>query len=138
MLSGYATGGQFGLPLASALAGVSTAALVLRGSPRAAGPLGVPIVGLFSLLVIGHFFGELTSAHAILLFCAPLLGWLPELPFVRRLPPWTLGLIRVILVGILVSAVVLHAHSRFAENPGTASPAPGDEPSLEDYMDSGK
>ena len=32
MLSGYATGGQIGLPLASALAGVTAAALVLRRS----------------------------------------------------------------------------------------------------------
>ena len=39
------------------------------------------MVGLFSLLVIGHFFGELTTAHAILLLFAPLLGWLPELPY---------------------------------------------------------
>ena len=38
----------------------------------------MPIVGLFSLLVIGRFFGELTSAHAIVLFCAPLAGLAPR------------------------------------------------------------
>ena len=91
MLSGYATGGQVGLPLAAALMGTMAATLVLTRSSRGTGPLGVPIVGLFSLLVIGRFFGELTSAHAILLFCAPLLGWLPELPYVRRLPSWPAG-----------------------------------------------
>ena len=81
MLSGYATGGQVGLPLAAAIMGATAAMLVLTRSSRGTGPLGVPIIGLFSLLVIGRFFGELTSVHAILLFCAPLLGWLPELPY---------------------------------------------------------
>ena len=102
MLSGYASGGQVGLPLAAALMGVTAAALVLtRKTPRT-GPLGVAIVGLFSLLVIGRFFGELTSAHAIVLLCAPLLGWSTELPYVRRLPSWARGLARVILVAVVV------------------------------------
>ena len=79
MLSGYSTGGQVGLPLAAALLGSTVAAAVLpRSSPKTA-QLGVPIVGLFSLLVIGRFFGQLTTAHAILLVFAPLLAWIPEL-----------------------------------------------------------
>jgi hypothetical protein len=137
MLSGYATGGQVGLPLASALAGASTAAVVLRRSRRAAGLLGVPVVGLFSLLVIGHYFGELSPAHALLLLCAPLLGWLPEFPFSRRLPPWTRGLFRVIVVGILVFAVVLHAHTKFVDNSNPGSPTEGAEPTFEYDMNPG-
>ena len=74
MLSGYATGGQVGLPLAAAIIGATAAMLVLTRTSRGTGPLGVPIIGLFSLLVIGRFFGELTSAHAIVLFCAPVAG----------------------------------------------------------------
>ena len=138
MLSGYATGGQVGLPLAAALMGATGAALILaRLSPRT-GPLGVAIVGLFSLLVIGRFFGELTSVHAVLLFCAPLLGWLPELPYVRRLPPWARGLARVILVGIVVSAVLISAQRKFSHDfqpPGNVGPK---EPSAEDYLNFGK
>jgi hypothetical protein len=138
MLSGYATGGQVGLPLAAALMGAISAGFVLaRGSPRT-GPLGVAIVALFSLLVIGRFFGELTSAHAVLLFCAPLLGWLPELPYVRRLPPWAHGLAHVILVGFVVSAVLVSAQRKFNHDfqaPGEAGPK---EPSVQDYMDFGK
>ena len=81
MLSRYASGGQIGLPMAAGLLGASVAALVLPGPSRGTGPIGVAVVGLFSLLVIGHFFGELTTAHAILLLCTPLLGWLPELRY---------------------------------------------------------
>ncbi len=138
MLSGYATGGQIGLPLAAALLGATLAALILPRSPCAAGPLGVGLVVLFSLLVIGRFFGDLSSAHAVLLFCAPLVGWLPELPYVRRLPAWARGLARVILAAVLVSAVVLDAQRRFVENSQSASPAEPGEASMQDYMDFGK
>ena len=138
MLSGYASGGQIGLPLAAALLGASVAALVLPGSSRGTGPIGVAVVGLFSLLVIGHFFGQLTTAHASLLLCAPLLGWLPELPYLRRLPPWARGLARVILAGALVSAVVVHAQKKFVENFRSPSGSAAKEPSIQDYMDFGR
>jgi len=121
MLSGYATGGQVGLPLAAALLGAAAAALVLPRATRATGPIGVAVVGLFSLLVIGRFFGQLTSAHAVLLCCAPLLGWLPELPYLRRLPPWARGLARVILVGLVVAAVVVDAQRKFVEDSEASS-----------------
>ena len=89
MLSGYASGGQIGLPLAMRLAAAGlAAAFVLPPSSRNDAPLGVAIVGLFSLLVIGHFFGQLTTAHAALLLFAPLLGSLPEIPYLRGLPTW--------------------------------------------------
>ena len=138
MLSGYATGGQVGLPLAAALMGATAAALVLTRASRATGPLGVPIVGLFSLLVIGRFFGELTSVHAILFFCAPLLGWLPELPYLRRLPSWARGLARVILVGRGLGrrrSCTEKVRSRLSIPVGDAG---SKEPSVQDYMNFGK
>ena len=118
--------------------GGRVAVLVLPRSSRATGPIGVAIVALFSLLVIGRFFGQLTSAHAILLFCAPLLGWLPELPYLRRLPPWTRGLARVILVGALVSVVVVDAQRKFVEDSKAPSGSEPNEPSIQDYMDFGR
>jgi hypothetical protein len=138
MLSGYASGGQIGLPLAAALLGASVAALVLPATSRGIGPIGVAVVGLYSLLVIGHFFGRLTTANALLLMFAPLLGWLPELPYARRLPPWARGVSRLILVGALVSAVVVHAQMRFAEDFRSPSGPPTKEPSIQDYMDFGQ
>jgi hypothetical protein len=138
MLSGYASGGQIGLPLAAALLGASVAALVLPGPSRGSGPIGVAVVGLFSLLVIGHFFGQLTTTNAILLFCAPLLGWLPELPYLHRLPLWARGLARVILVGALVSTVVIHAQMKFVEDFRSPSGSAPKESSIQDYMDFGR
>ena len=116
MLSGYASGGQIGLPLAGVLMGSSAASLVLPARSRGSGPIGVAVVGLFSLLVIGRFFGQLTTAHAVLLLCAPLVGWLPELQYARRLPAWARGLLRLIADGALVSTVVVHAQRKFVED----------------------
>jgi hypothetical protein len=138
MLSGYATGGQVGLPLAAAFLGAAAAALLLPRTAWGTGPLGVAIIGLFSLLLIGRFFGELTTIHAILLFCAPVLGWLSELPYLRRLPPWVRGLARVLLVVVLACAVVVHAAVRFAANSEPSTEPGSEQPSIQDYMDSGR
>jgi hypothetical protein len=114
MLSGYATGGQIGLPLAISYLGVAFAAVVPQRLGQGSGPIGVALVGLFSLLVIGHFFGELRTAHAVLLFCAPLLGWLPEISYLRWLPGQLRGVLRVMLVGLLVATIVVHAQLGFS------------------------
>jgi hypothetical protein len=90
--------------------------------------VGPVIVGLFSLLVTGHFFGKLTMAHAFLLFAAPLLAWLPEMPYVRRLPSGLRGLARVLLVAGLVGAVLIQAQRTFNEESSSG----------EDYMESGR
>jgi len=137
MLSGYTTGGQLGLPLAAALVGVTIASLALSGAPRVTGVLGVGLVGLFSLLVIGHFLANLTKTHAALLLAAPLLCWLPELPYIRRLRPWLVGLLRVALVAVPVVVVVVLAQKKFVEDSRSSSPSPT-EPSIQDYMDFGK
>jgi hypothetical protein len=132
MLSGYATGGQIGLPLAAAVLGAAAAALVLPRTARTTGAIGVIVASLFSLLVIGHFFGELTTAHAILLFVAPLLGWLPELSYVRRLPRWARGLARVILVAIAVLGVVTSAQLKFVEASSKGSGYELPDPTVQD------
>ena len=72
------------------------------------GVLGVGLVTLFALLLAGRFFGKLTTANAVLLLAAPLLGWLPELPYVRRLGPRARGSMRVALAAVpLVVALIL-------------------------------
>jgi hypothetical protein len=135
MLSGYATGGQVGLPLAAAILGGVCSAILLPAPTRGPGPLGIAVVGLFGLLVIGRFFGQLTTSHFALLFCAPLLGWLPELPFLRKIPPWLRGLLRVLLVAFLVSGVMFHAQRTFDTASNTPSGSRSEEPSIQDYMD---
>jgi hypothetical protein len=138
MLTGSATGGQVGLPLAAAIMGATVAMLVMTRSKRGTGPLGVPIIGLFCLLVFGRFFGELNSLQAILLFCAPLLGWLPELPYSRRPPSWARELARVILVAAVVSAVVVLAQRKLNHDFQSTSGPGSEEPSVQDYMNFGK
>jgi hypothetical protein len=137
MYSGYSSGGQLGFPLAGALAGVTVASLALSGTPEVRGALGVGIVGLFALLVIGCFFGKLTPTHAALLFFGPLLCWLPELPYVRRLRPWLRGLAGVILTAVPVAVTLVLAQQQFIKDSAQISPS-SPEPSVQDYLDFGK
>jgi hypothetical protein len=137
MLSGYASGGQLGLPLAGALAGATVASLALSGSPDVNGVLGVGVVGLFAVLVAGRFFGDLTTANAALLFFAPLLCWLPELPYVRTRRPWVRGVARVVLVAIPVALAVVQAYQSFVEGSKAPSSTPNGA-SSQDYLDFGK
>jgi hypothetical protein len=134
MHSHYLTGGQLGVPLAGALIGAG-ASLLFRGS-RETGSLGVGVVSLFGLLVIGRFIVELTTANALLLFLAPLLCWLPELPPVRRLWPVVRGSLAVVLVAVPVGFAVMQAEKQAkAEDAPAASPTEG---TSQDYEQFGK
>jgi hypothetical protein len=137
MLTGYATGGELGLPLAAALAGGTAALFVLKQSLPAEGAVSLGIVGLFALLVMGRFFGELPSAYAILLFLSTLLSWLPELPYIRRLRPHLRGVVRIALVAVPVVLVLMLAQQKFVRD--STKPSPGsDEPTIDDYLNFGK
>ena len=114
MLSGYASGGQVGLPLSAAFLGASSVAVLTRWPARLSAPIGLAIVGLSRLLIIGRFFGELRTDHAALLFLAPLLAWLPELPQLWRMPSWARRMTSVLLVCVLVVGVLADAGRRFA------------------------
>ena len=101
MLSGYASGGQIGLMISAALLGAVIASLVLAGTPEMNSVVSLGVVGLFALLLVGRFFGQLSTANAALLFCAPILefsmtswcvsflGESPAARFVMQLIPAT-------------------------------------------------
>jgi len=139
MLSGSASGGQLGLPLAAAVAGGVVASLVLGKPPDLNGVLGLSVVGLFALLVAGHFFGSLSAGHAVVLFFGPLLCWLPELPARFR------GLARLAWAVVPVAVVLALARLKFVESstqtspaskPSAAQKAPDpNEPTLQDILD---
>ena len=137
MLSGYATGGEIGLPLAAALAGVTVASFGLGGGAIATAALSVGVVGLFGLIVMGRFFGELHLNLACLVFFAPLFAWLPELPYVGRLSERVRAFARVVLAVVPVAAALALAVRDFAHETTQGSPSSG-EPSIQDYMDYGK
>lgn len=137
MLSGYASGGLLGLPLAAALVGVVLASLVLAVPLDGTGVTGLALVGLFSLLVIGRFFGELLTSHAVILFLAPLLTWLPGWLLRDRPSPRLRGVTRVVLTAIPVAVIVWLAHDRFvveSSRPGPTMP----RGTLDDYRSFGK
>ncbi len=133
IFSGYATGGQMGVPLAAALAGVALGSLVWRQHSQIEGALGIGIVSLFSLLVIARLFAGLTDLNAGLVFAAPLLGWVPELlPSRIR---WRSAL-RLALTAIPLALALFLAQRQFrADSERSGSSGAG---SLDDYMNFGK
>jgi hypothetical protein len=137
LLSGYALAGMTGLALAAALVGVVAASVLVSG-PDLSGLIGVGVVGLFALLVVGRFFGELTTPNAALIFFSLLLCWLPEMPGVRGLRPGLRGLARILLVALPIVPALVLAQQQFAKDFDATSPGAADEPSSQDYENFGK
>lgn len=121
MYSESLTAGQGGLPLASALIGATAASLLLPAAQCSHGSVGMGVVALFGVLAGAHFFAGLTLEHAAMLFLAPLLCWLPELPRVRKLWPSLRGVLRVAVVALPLALAVWQAKRTFDVN----SQAPG-------------
>jgi hypothetical protein len=138
MLTGYATGGQIGLPLAGAVASVGAVALARGPSSARTGPLGLGVVALFCLLVMGRFFGELSTTQGVVLFCAPLVAWAAELPPLRRTPPWLRGFIGTGLVAAVVACLVYGAFKKFGQDMETPSGATKSEPTFDESLYYGK
>ncbi|HEY2148182.1 MAG TPA: hypothetical protein VGH32_09610 [Pirellulales bacterium] len=126
MLSGYSTGGQMGVPLSAALAAAAMASFLFAGPIEWRGTVGVGVVMLFALLVLGRFFGSLTTLHAVLLFIAPLLAWTSELPLIKKLRSWQRGAIQLFVVAMLLTVVVFRAQRQFAADSQQNSQQGGD------------
>ncbi len=115
-LSGYLGAGEAGMVLSAS---------VLGGSVARSRSIGVAIVGLASLLTIGHFFGELRADHAAILAAAPMLAFTPGL---SRLPVAVRGALRIALVAAVAAGVVADAGRRFVEAGGFAVAAGAEGP----------
>jgi hypothetical protein len=93
-------------------------------------------------VLAGRFFGSLTTWNAVLLFCAPLAAWLPELPPVRGVVlrrPWAGGLARMVLAAVPVAVVLTLAAQKFATDSAPRSVQSGEtEPTVEDDLNFGK
>jgi hypothetical protein len=136
MLSGYASGGLIGLAIAAAIVGVVIGSLPSR-TPEMSGILGLSVVGLFSVLVIGRFFGQLTTLNAALLGCAPGVAWIAEIGFLRSRPPRLRGITRLISCAIPVAIALLLAQRQFQLDASRPS-AGSNESSADDYAAFGK
>ena len=113
LLGGYVRGGEAALPLAAALAATGLVSLALKQPDAGEGLIGIGVVGLAGLLIVGHFFGRLTTARAWAIFAAPLMCWIAELPTFRNIRTWQLIALRLLLVAIPVVAVLLLAGQDF-------------------------
>src|SRR5262249_22647982 len=135
-----ATGGQIGFPLAAALAGAAAASCGVANRLPQQGLLGVSLVGLFGMVIIGRFFGELTTVNAALLFTAPLLCLISQLPGLRRLGPRLHGVARIGLTAVPAGIALFLAHQQFQQNAATTSTTDSNlpQPTIEDYMNFGK
>jgi hypothetical protein len=113
MLSGYTDGGALGLPLAAAVAAAVVGARLLEMMPATEGAIGFGLVGLFGILMMGRFFGELSTGRALALFVAPLLCWVSELPPLRGRTPRVVATVRLAIVAIPLAIVLGLAKSDF-------------------------
>ena len=109
MLAGYYQGGLMGMPLAGAGVGATLASFIAPAQPNTNCPPGLGVMGLFTLLLIGRFFGALPTDLALCLLFAPLLAWVPEAPGLRRLRPSLRAAMRLALVAVPLVFVVAKA-----------------------------
>lgn len=130
MLSSYAEA-MFILPLAAGLAGVVAASLAFPRQTSLRAAVGPGVLGLFAVLAIGRFFGEVRPIHAVLMFTAPLACWLAQVPPLRRARPWIRSAAGVALVAIPVAFALVQANHKFAED--SRRPSDSGVPTADDY-----
>lgn len=135
MLSGYATAGQLSFPLAGSLLG----GLLLARSREVTGLISVGIVGLFALLMLGHFFGTLTPTNAALLFSSPLVASLLQRVRPTKFTSWQRRTLQFSLGAVPLVLAFILAQQKFAHDArSTATTATSDNSSADDYMSFGK
>jgi hypothetical protein len=118
MMSGYLRGGWLGMNLAAAIAGALAACCFTPPRAHAQGSVAMSVVGVFAVVLLGHFFGTLSAGLAGCLLLAPLSAWVAELPALRTLPPLARGAVRLACVVVPLVIVLVVAQRRFAAAAG--------------------
>jgi hypothetical protein len=113
MLSGYYRGGLLGLGLAGAIAGATLASGMAQPQSGTSGSLGMSVIGIFAVVLVGRFFGTLSTGLATSLLLAPLLAWTVELPWLRTLAPGWRSAGRLACVAVPLIVVVIVAQRKF-------------------------
>jgi hypothetical protein len=112
MIWSYISGGQIGIILSGALAGGAMVSLIIA-SPNNLRFSGIGVVCLFCVLALGRLFGTLPNHTTFTLAAAPLAGWVPEAPGLRRLPLAARTVLRFLAVALPLFLVVLEAIRKF-------------------------
>jgi hypothetical protein len=113
MLSGYFRGGLLGLGLAGALVGATLASYTVQPQLSTSGSLGMGVIGIFAVVLVGRYFGALSTSFAVCLALAPLLAWTVELPALRKFTPGYRCAARLACIAIPLLAVVIVAQRKF-------------------------
>jgi hypothetical protein len=121
MLAGYLQGGAAAFPLSAATVGTIGSLRLLTSSPNVHAPIGVCVVGLGSLLMIGRFFGGLSTEVALILMLTPVMCWATELPQMRCRQAWVIVSLRLLLVAISLAALLLQAKHKFDRDTASAA-----------------
>ena len=118
MLSGYFQAGLLGLCLAGAIGGAVLAShFAQTTSPN--GGIGLSMVSIFAAVLMGRFFGTLTTPLAAALLLAPCLAWIVELPALCGQSDRRRAAFRFALVAIPLLVVVIVAQRKFAADTAT-------------------
>ena len=129
MMAGYIKGGAAALPLASVLMVSALASHFLlskrferdensRCCADGTAAISIGLMSLFSLLWIGRFFGQLTSTDAIVMFLAPSLCWISELPLIRNRSAAVKFAIGLAMVIVPLAILLVNAKREFDEKMG--------------------
>ncbi len=113
MLAGYINGGAAAIPLGGAILATFVVTWIVAGTADMRGLISVAVVALFSLLLIGRFFGNISTTQALVIFLAPLLCYVTVLPAMRCLSPLRIGMIRIVLVSIPLVIVLMLSKLEF-------------------------
>jgi hypothetical protein len=133
MLSGSLTIGLLTIPLGGALGGAALASLALPAK-LIKGFLGVGLVLLFSILILGCYNADLLEKHACILFFAPLLCWVTELPYIRN---WRLAwrdALCVLVVAIPIGYVGYQAYQSFQKDSKATSTSEDEDDESKYYI----
>jgi hypothetical protein len=116
-LAGYLKGGAAAIPLAAALLGAKIAG---RGTPAGGAAssnqqalVGLGVLGLFSILSIGLFFGGLSIGAALSILLAPTLGWLAPRGATQTDRRWLSLALHLMLVALPIVIVLCLAMEDF-------------------------